>query len=134
MKTSQSKNLSHITSNRTRFKSEAKLISGSVAERFKAAVLKTAVGCTPKMGKKQRVAFEKCSKFIDEGLEMKFGLTTILAAVILLSVTACGQLDRELASMTGSASKTCIDGVTYLQFTNGATVQVDQTGKPVACK
>lgn len=31
--------------------------------------------CTPKMGKKQRVAFEKCSKFIDEGLEMKFGLT-----------------------------------------------------------
>ena len=48
--------------------------------------------------------------------------------------TACGQLDRELASMTGSASKTCIDGVTYLQFTNGATVQVDQTGKPVACK
>ena len=86
------------------------------------------------MGKKQRVAFEKCSKFIDEGLEMKFGLTTILAAVILLSVTACGQLDRELASMTGSASKTRIDGVTYLQFTNGATVQVDQTGKPVACK
>ena len=57
-----------------------------------------------------------------------------VAAVILLSVTACGQLDRELASMTGSASKTCIDGVTYLQFTNGATVQVDQTGKPVACK
>ena len=110
------------------------MISGSVAERFKAAVLKTAVGYTPKMGKKQRVAFEKCSKFIDEGLEMKFGLTTILAAVILLSVTACGQLDRELASMTGSASKTCIDGVTYLQFTNGATVQVDQTGKPVACK
>ena len=87
-----------------------------------------------RMGKKQRVAFEKCSKFIDEGLEMKFGLTTILAAVILLSVTACGQLDRELASMTGSANKTCIDGVTYLQFTNGATVQVDQTGKPVACK
>ena len=31
------------------------------------------------------------------------------------------------------AAKTCIDGVTYLQFTSGATVQVDRTGKPVQC-
>lgn len=54
-----------------------------------------------------------------------------VAAVLVLS--ACGQVDRSLAAVTGGASKTCVDGVMYLQFTSGATVQFDRTGKPVPC-
>ena len=57
-------------------------------------------------------------------------------AVIILSLTlaACGGIDRSIATLTGGATKTCVDGVTYLQFTSGATVQLDNTGKPVGCK
>lgn len=58
----------------------------------------------------------------------------IILAVLALSLGGCGALDREIAKFTGDASKTCVDGVTYLQFTSGATVQVDINGKPVACK
>lgn len=58
--------------------------------------------------------------------------------VVLLSLavtlTGCGYVDRMVGGITGNASKTCIDGVTYLQFTSGATTQVDTNGKPVACK
>lgn len=57
-------------------------------------------------------------------------------ALILLSIslTGCGWFDRNVAAVTGGATKTCVDGVVYLQFTSGATVQVDGNGKPVACK
>ena len=61
-KPSRKKNLSHITSNRTRFKSEAKLISGSVAERFKAAVLKTAVGVYSKDGEEAKSCIREVFK------------------------------------------------------------------------
>ena len=56
---------------------------------------------------------------------------TVIALAVLLA--GCGVIDRKVAGLTGGASETCIDGVTYLQFTSGATVKVDQTGKPVAC-
>ncbi len=49
------------------------------------------------------------------------------------ALTGCGKVDRLTAAITGY-SKVCIDGVTYIQFTSGATVQVDRDGKPVACK
>lgn len=56
---------------------------------------------------------------------------TLLAVIALLS--GCGGMKRSYAHFTGDASKTCIDGVTYLQFTSGSTVQVDRSGKPVPC-
>ena len=56
---------------------------------------------------------------------------TVIALAALLA--GCGVIDRKVAGLTGGASETCIDGVTYLQFTSGATVKVDRTGKPVAC-
>lgn len=59
-------------------------------------------------------------------------LPLIICAMV--SLASCGKIDRFTAGITGGASKTCIDGVTYLQFTSGAAVQVDNTGKPVACK
>lgn len=60
--------------------------------------------------------------------------STIVLLALALSLSACGAVDREVAKLTGNATKTCIDGVTYLQFTSGATVQVDTQGKPVPCK
>ncbi len=56
-----------------------------------------------------------------------------IAAIAVTMFTGCGWFDRKVSSFTGTASKTCIDGVTYLQFTSGATVQVDRSGKPVPC-
>jgi major membrane immunogen (membrane-anchored lipoprotein) len=62
---------------------------------------------------------------------MKKSVFAMALASVLL--TSCGQVDRSVAAITGGASKTCVDGVTYLQFTSGATVQLDRTGKPVSC-
>ena len=61
---------------------------------------------------------------------MKKIMIVVLGA---LTLAGCGAIDRASANFTGDASKTCVDGVTYLQFTSGAAVQVDQAGKPVPC-
>jgi hypothetical protein len=58
----------------------------------------------------------------------------LILIILAFSLTGCGWFDRKLASVTGGATKTCVDGVTYLQFTSGAVVQVDVNGKPVSCK
>lgn len=57
-------------------------------------------------------------------------IISIIAATMVLS--ACGKVDRIEASLTGY-SKLCVAGVTYLQFTSGATAQIDAAGKPVTC-
>lgn len=59
-------------------------------------------------------------------------LLAILATAVM-GTSGCGYIDRKLSGWTGNASKSCIDGVTYLQFTSGATVQVDRKGVPVPC-
>lgn len=59
----------------------------------------------------------------------------VIAGIMVVSaLTGCGWFDRKLAAVTGGASKTCVDGVMYLQFTSGATVQYSQDGKVVGCK
>lgn len=57
----------------------------------------------------------------------------VLALVALSLLSGCGGMKRSFAHLTGDAAKTCVDGVTYLQFTSGATVQVDRSGKPIPC-
>jgi hypothetical protein len=59
-------------------------------------------------------------------------MNKILLAIVVVGLTACGKVDQLEAHYTGY-SKICIDQVTYIQFTSGAVVQVDQAGKPVAC-
>jgi hypothetical protein len=58
----------------------------------------------------------------------------IFISLLCMTLAGCGWFDRKVAVVTGGATKTCIDGVTYLQFTSGATVQVDPQGRPVACQ
>ena len=59
-------------------------------------------------------------------------LCTILA--LSSTLTACGNFDRALAGYTGKATKECIDGVQYLQFTSGASVAYDTDGLVKLCK
>jgi hypothetical protein len=66
---------------------------------------------------------------LKEVLSMK-ALTILL---ITLMLTSCGWFDRKLAAVTGGATKTCIDGVEYLQFTSGATVAYTREGKVKTC-
>lgn len=55
-----------------------------------------------------------------------------IAAVIAIGVSACGQIDRQIASVTGS-SESCVDGVAYIQFTSGVTVKYKPDGKIATC-
>ena len=60
--------------------------------------------------------------------------TRVLITVIVLSiaVSACGALERVVATSTGW-SQQCIDGVMYLQFASGATVKYNRDGKIATC-
>lgn len=58
----------------------------------------------------------------------------IMVVLMGMVLTGCGQLDKAKVALTGQPSKTCVDGVTYLQFTSGATVQLDINGKVVGCR
>jgi hypothetical protein len=62
--------------------------------------------------------------------------TIRFAALIALAITmtGCGYIDRKLAGYTGNATKTCVDGVLYLQFTSGATVAYNPDGTVKTCK
>jgi hypothetical protein len=56
-----------------------------------------------------------------------------LIAILAVALSGCGRFDRWVAGTTGQPVETCVDGVTYLQFTSGSTVKVDREGKPVPC-
>lgn len=56
-----------------------------------------------------------------------------LTFALILSLSGCGAIDRSLASLTGDASKTCVDGVEYLQFTSGVSVAYTKDGRVKTC-
>lgn len=58
----------------------------------------------------------------------------IIVGLLCMALVGCGRTDSFTAGMTGRPSKVCVDGVTYLQFTSGAAVQVDKNGDPVECR
>jgi hypothetical protein len=58
----------------------------------------------------------------------------ILIALSALALTGCGWFDRYVVANTVGYSKTCVEGVTYLQFPSGVTPQLNIEGQPVACK
>jgi len=55
-----------------------------------------------------------------------------LSLLILLSLTGCGSANRLWAHVT-DYSNICVNGVNYLQFSSGVTVQYDKNGKVVTC-
>lgn len=57
----------------------------------------------------------------------------LLMMLISLLFVGCGSWDRTKASMVGY-SESCVDGVSYLQFTSGVTVKYLPDGKVATCK
>lgn len=55
-----------------------------------------------------------------------------IVVVVIVVLSGCGQYERGVAQMTGY-SKICIEGVSYLQFSSGATVQYTRDGKIKGC-
>lgn len=54
-----------------------------------------------------------------------------LSALLLLS--GCGGWERGVAAITGW-SRVCVDGVSYLQFVSGVTVEYTPDGKIKTCR
>lgn len=60
-------------------------------------------------------------------------LRIVALLLVAVALSSCGWFDRGVASWTGY-SRLCIDGVSYLQFTSGATVEWTPEGKVRTCK
>jgi hypothetical protein len=58
----------------------------------------------------------------------------ILIAALAATLTGCGWYERKVVANITGYSKTCIEGVTYLQFPSGVTPQLNIEGRPVDCK
>lgn len=60
-------------------------------------------------------------------------MKSLIVVLLAVSLTGCGWFDRNVAALTGGATKTCVDGVEYLQFTSGASVAYTREGKVKTC-
>jgi hypothetical protein len=58
----------------------------------------------------------------------------VLIAVSAVVLTGCGWYERKVVANITGYTKICVEGVTYLQFSSGATPQFNLQGLPVACK
>ena len=58
----------------------------------------------------------------------------VLITVSALALTGCGWFDRYVVANTTGYSRTCVDGVVYLQFPSGATPQYNIDGTLKGCK
>lgn len=57
----------------------------------------------------------------------------ILVLIGLLSLASCGRMNRIIQGWTGNAVPVCVDGVSYLQFESGVTVQYTKVGTVMTC-
>lgn len=62
---------------------------------------------------------------------MNTKIMAVVAALLLLA--GCGWFERVTATYTGW-SRICVAGVSYLQFTSGASVEWTPEGKIKTCK
>ena len=58
----------------------------------------------------------------------------VLATAAVLMLSGCGWYERKVVANITGYTKICVEGVNYLQFSSGATPQVNLDGRPVACK
>jgi hypothetical protein len=59
-------------------------------------------------------------------------LKILTLLLFFLFSTSCGKFARIAGTVTGSYS-ICVDGVSYLQFTSGVSVEYTQDGKIKNC-
>ena len=53
---------------------------------------------------------------------------------LLLISISCGKWNKVKSHYTGNGYEVCHKGVTYLQFSSGATVALDRKGLPLRCE
>lgn len=58
----------------------------------------------------------------------------VILAVLALSLTGCGWFDRTVTANVTGFSRSCVDGVEYLQFASGVTVAYNANGTIKTCK
>ena len=56
-----------------------------------------------------------------------------LLLLLPLLLVGCGYVDRQMAKVTWDGSETCHEGVSYLQFTSGVSVQYNPDGTIHTC-
>jgi len=57
----------------------------------------------------------------------------VVTIIATFSLIGCGQIDKEMAKITGKGSSTCYKGVEYVQFTSGASVAYNTDGTIKLC-
>jgi len=62
---------------------------------------------------------------------MKYKL--IVIAFLVATLSGCGVVERMFAGITGGGTATCFRGVTYVQFTSGASVAYAIDGTLIPC-
>lgn len=60
---------------------------------------------------------------------MKSLLIFIGIVTVTVLVTACGDLDKSVTSLTGKSER-CVDGVVYINFTTGASPKYQKSEEP----
>lgn len=60
-------------------------------------------------------------------------MKSVIAMLALLALAGCGVGEQTVALFT-TYSKICVEGVSYIQFSSGASVQYNKDGKVVLCK
>lgn len=57
----------------------------------------------------------------------------VLLLLLGISLSGCGWFDRKVTANLTGYSTSCVDGVRYLQFASGVTVQYDRDGRVRTC-
>lgn len=57
----------------------------------------------------------------------------VLVIIICSFLSSCGWAERVVATVGGGGNETCHDGVSYVQFTSGASVKYTRDGKIATC-
>ena len=60
-------------------------------------------------------------------------MKTVFVALLAIALAGCGWFDRKVTANLTGYSTSCVEGVRYLQFPSGVTVQYERDGKPKAC-
>ncbi|HVE51907.1 MAG TPA: hypothetical protein VNB23_00845 [Ramlibacter sp.] len=60
-------------------------------------------------------------------------MKTFILLVVAATLSGCGWFDRKVTANLTGHSVSCIDGVRYLQFASGVTVQYTAEGKVRTC-
>lgn len=55
------------------------------------------------------------------------------ATILIVGLSGCGQCSRTKAAFSGY-DRLCINGISYLQFTSGVSVEYARTGEVKKCR